>query len=217
MFFGNEAGDFFCLDFRGGIKWRFRAKRAITSSPVINGEFVLFSSLDASLYALEAKSGWAAWRFVMGKGSISTPCVAGDLVFLGAIDGFIYCVDLKSGKEVWKFPTEHQVTSSPIIYKELAILWINRWEPVLPGISHRATALEVSNWESNHRHAHCLFRYNFYRFNQSSLLCFSILLSNSYLDCVLTGAIINVTGIFQRFIGKKKTEPTEATRRPPRR
>ena len=117
IFFGNEAGDFICVDFRGTTLWRFEARRAITSSPVVWEEAVFFCSLDGTLYALEAKSGWSLWRFRLGKGSISTPCVADGMVYTGAVDGSIYCVDMRSGKEVWRYATEHQVTGSPIVYR----------------------------------------------------------------------------------------------------
>lgn len=118
IYFGTEAGEFICLDYRGEVKWRFKAKRAVTSSPIMSESFVYFSSLDTTLYALEAKTGWVIWRFRMDKGSISTPCITGDLIFTGSIDGSIYCVDVHSAKEVWRFPTEHQVTGSPIVHKD---------------------------------------------------------------------------------------------------
>lgn len=118
IYFGTEAGEFICLDYRGEVKWRFKAKRAVTSSPIISESFIYFSSLDTTLYALEAKTGWVIWRFRMDKGSISTPCITGDLIFTGSIDGSIYCVDVHSAKEVWRFPTEHQVTGSPIVHKD---------------------------------------------------------------------------------------------------
>jgi len=118
IYFGTEAGEFICLDFRGAVKWRFKAKRAVTSSPFIAQSFVYFTSLDSILYALEAKTGWVIWRYRMDKGSISTPCLAGDLIFTGSVDGNIYCINVHSAKEVWRFPTEHQVTGSPIIYKD---------------------------------------------------------------------------------------------------
>lgn len=118
IYFGTEAGEFICLDFRGAVKWRFKAKRAVTSSPFIAESFVYFTSLDSILYALEAKTGWVIWRYRMDKGSISTPCLAGDLIFTGSVDGNIYCINVHSAKEVWRFPTEHQVTGSPIIYKD---------------------------------------------------------------------------------------------------
>jgi outer membrane protein assembly factor BamB len=61
------------IDFRGGLKWRFQAKRAITSSPITNKQALFFSSLDGTLYALDAKNGWAIWRFRLDKGSVSHP------------------------------------------------------------------------------------------------------------------------------------------------
>ena len=116
IYVGDETGDFYCVDFRGNIKWRFKTKRAVTSSPEISGNLVLFSSLDSHLYALEAKSGWLTWRFRMAKGSISTPCVVENMVFTGSVDGNIYCIDGRNGKEIWRFQAEHQVTSSPVVY-----------------------------------------------------------------------------------------------------
>jgi outer membrane protein assembly factor BamB/tRNA A-37 threonylcarbamoyl transferase component Bud32 len=115
VYAGNESGEFYCLDFRGGIRWRYKAKRAITSSPTVADNLILFCSLDSYLYALDAKSGYLVWRFKMGKGSISSPCVADGLVFTGSIDGNIYCVNLNTAKEVWRFQTDHQVNGSPIV------------------------------------------------------------------------------------------------------
>lgn len=144
LFIGNEAGDFLFLDFRGGITWRFRAKRAITSSPVAAGDLILFSSLDANLYALEARTGWLAWRFPMGKGSISTPCVLGEQAYLGAVDGNIYCIELNTGKEIWRFATGHQVTGSPTIYKDS--LYCGSIDGHLYCLNHRTGQLR---WKHN--------------------------------------------------------------------
>jgi eukaryotic-like serine/threonine-protein kinase len=118
IIFGSEAGDFLCADLGGSIKWRYKAKRGITSSAVVSQGMVIFSSLDATLYCLDVKSGWIVWRFRLGKGSISTPCLAENFVFTGAADGHITCVDIRSAKEVWRFKTEHQVTGSPVIHKD---------------------------------------------------------------------------------------------------
>jgi eukaryotic-like serine/threonine-protein kinase len=118
VYFGDEGGNFFTLDFRGNPKWHFRAKRAITSSPIVVGLSVFFSCLDSTLYCLDARNGWVIWRFRLGKGSVSSPAVADDLVFVGAADGFIYCVEARTGKEVWRFRTGHQVSSSPAVYKD---------------------------------------------------------------------------------------------------
>jgi serine/threonine protein kinase len=118
IYFGTEANEFICSDFRGQVKWRFFTKRPITSSPIVSDGIVYFSSLDATFYALDAKSGWVIWRFRMGKGSVSSPAITENLVFIGSADGFLYCVEKSSAKEIWRFKTEHQVSGSPSIYKD---------------------------------------------------------------------------------------------------
>lgn len=118
IFFGNESGDLLSCDLRGQIRWRFRAKRAITSSPLINQGTVYATSMDGTFYAVDAKSGWAIWRFRMGKASVSSPCLADNLLFAGSADGNIYCIEATSSKEVWRFKTDHQVSGSPIVYKD---------------------------------------------------------------------------------------------------
>lgn len=118
IYFGSESGDMLCMDFRGTVKWRFKAKREILSSPLVVKSTLFFTSLDSILYSVDARSGWAIWRYRMGKGSVSSPCNADSYIFVGSADGYIYCVDGGSSKEIWRFKTEHQVSGSPIIFRD---------------------------------------------------------------------------------------------------
>jgi outer membrane protein assembly factor BamB/predicted Ser/Thr protein kinase len=118
IFIGNEYGDFFCLDFRGETRWRFKAKRAITASPLLAEGVVYFGSVDSYIYALESKTGWMIWRYRLGKATISTPVIAERLIFTGSADGNIYCLDARSAREIWRFTTENQVTGSPLIHND---------------------------------------------------------------------------------------------------
>lgn len=118
VYFGSESGDFFCANFKGQVKWRFKAKRAITASPVISEGVLYIGSVDSTLYALDARTGWVIWRFRLGKPTISTPVVIDDMIFTGASDGQIYAIDSKSAKEIWTFATEHQVTGSPVVAQD---------------------------------------------------------------------------------------------------
>ncbi len=118
IYFGSDAGDFFCTDFRGQGKWRFKCKRAVMCTPLVAKGYVFFTSLDSTLYALDAKAGWAVWRFRMGKGSVSSPCLAENLIIVGSADGYLYCVDAGSAREAWRFQTGHQVSGSPVVYKD---------------------------------------------------------------------------------------------------
>ena len=98
----------------GAIKRNGRSLR----QPLSADGMVIFCSLDAHIYALDAKSGYLIWRFKMDKGSISTPCIADGLVYTGSIDGNIYCINMNNAKEVWRFQTEHQVTGSPTVLED---------------------------------------------------------------------------------------------------
>jgi len=118
IYVGTESGELLAVDYRGTLKWRFQAKRAITSSPAASGQSVYFASLDGILYCLGAGDGWAVWRFRLGKGSVSSPAVAESVLIVGAADGCIYGVELQTGRELWRFRTEHQVSSSPAIYRD---------------------------------------------------------------------------------------------------
>jgi outer membrane protein assembly factor BamB/tRNA A-37 threonylcarbamoyl transferase component Bud32 len=118
IFFGNESGEFFCLDLSGTVKWRFKAKRPITSSATIFRDMVIVGSVDANLYALDLRSGFVISRFRLGKATISSPCVVENLILIGCTDNSLYCVDMTSAKEIWRFTTEHQVNSSPLINRD---------------------------------------------------------------------------------------------------
>ncbi|NCP86881.1 MAG: protein kinase [Anaerolineae bacterium CG_4_9_14_3_um_filter_57_17] len=118
VFFGNEAGDFFALNFHGQIKWRYKAKRNITSSPWVQDNVAYFNSMDGYMYALDARTGFLLWRFRMDKPSIVSPIVNDGIIFTGSADGYIYAVEAKSAKEIWRYKTEHQVNGSPVIYRD---------------------------------------------------------------------------------------------------
>jgi eukaryotic-like serine/threonine-protein kinase len=118
IYFGSESGEFFCTDLGGTIKWRFKAKRGITSSASITQNIVFFGSMDSTLYALDAKTGWVIWRYRLGKPTISTPFIVENYLFTGASSGDITCIDIRTSKEVWHYSTDHQVTGSPIVFKD---------------------------------------------------------------------------------------------------
>ncbi len=118
VYFGCESGDFYCVDFKGEMKWRYKAKRAITSSPALAEGMLYFTSLDWTLYAVESEGGWMAWRFRMGRPSISSPAFYDGRLFVGCADGNIYCIEARSAREIWRFQTEHQVTGSPVIHED---------------------------------------------------------------------------------------------------
>lgn len=115
LFFGTEAGEVYALDFSGEFRWRFKAKRAVTASPLLHNGVLYVGSVDGVVYALEEGSGWAIWKFRTGRAIISSPAVLGNQVYVGSADRNVYAIDLRSGREIWRYETGDQVTSSPAV------------------------------------------------------------------------------------------------------
>jgi serine/threonine protein kinase len=109
----NEGGDMLGLDLGGSIKWRFKAKRGISSNVVIYDGIAYVGSQDNHVYAVDINAGWAAWRFRTQKPIVSSACIEGKMMYIGSADGFLYALDL-NGREQWKFRTEGQIISTPI-------------------------------------------------------------------------------------------------------
>ncbi len=65
VYTGTESGEFYAIDFRGEMRWRFRAKRSVTSSATGTEQALYFTSVDNTLYALDPRtdgcSGVSAW------------------------------------------------------------------------------------------------------------------------------------------------------------
>jgi eukaryotic-like serine/threonine-protein kinase len=115
---GTDMGEVFGLELNGVRKWRFKAKRAVYSTPVIDLEGICyFGSFDNHLYALDAQSGYSMWRFRTDGPVISSPAITGNFVVVGSTDGNLYSVNAQTGKEKWRFSTATPIVSSPIVHQ----------------------------------------------------------------------------------------------------
>jgi len=89
-----------------GVKWKFRAKGPIISTPALSGGRVFFGSSDHNVYALDAGSGELRWKFATHGRVTASPAVAQGSVYVGSFDGNFYALDAASGALRWKFATE---------------------------------------------------------------------------------------------------------------
>jgi eukaryotic-like serine/threonine-protein kinase len=89
-----------------GVKWKFRAKGPIVSSPAVSGASVFFGSSDHNVYAVDQASGALRWKFATHGRITASPAVAGGTVYIGSFDGNFYALDAASGALRWKFATE---------------------------------------------------------------------------------------------------------------
>jgi outer membrane protein assembly factor BamB/tRNA A-37 threonylcarbamoyl transferase component Bud32 len=116
LYFGCEDGSVVALDIRGEMKWRTRARRAVTSSPFIDLEegILYVGSMDWNVYALDARTGWSVWRYRAGGPIVSSPTLMNGVVYIGSADKNMYALDARNGRVLWNYETEGQVNSNPI-------------------------------------------------------------------------------------------------------
>jgi serine/threonine protein kinase len=116
---GCEEGELVALELSGAKKWSLRAKRAITSSPVVDLEGICYvGSFDGYLYAIQVESGYRMWRFRTGRPIVASPIVDGNLVFIGVTDGTFYGINTQTGKDKWKFTADAPIVGGAIVYGE---------------------------------------------------------------------------------------------------
>jgi len=67
-YFGNAAGEFYCLNKKTGLlKWKYQTGQAIHSSAISSGGRIFFSDNKQTVYALDEASGKLVWELAMGE------------------------------------------------------------------------------------------------------------------------------------------------------
>jgi outer membrane protein assembly factor BamB len=124
-YFGNAAGEFYCLNKKTGqLKWKYQTGKAIHSSAISSGGRIFFSDNKQTVYALDEASGKLVWKFEMGVKKdypwrydyyYSSPVVKDGKLFIGGDDGFFYALNQQTGKLLWKFQCNGIVRSTAAI------------------------------------------------------------------------------------------------------
>jgi outer membrane protein assembly factor BamB len=87
------------------LKWKFKTRGKVISTPAVSGGTVYVGSSDQSVYALNAADGSVRWKYRTEGGVNSSPALALGMVFVASVDGNIYALDTADGKPKWKFKT----------------------------------------------------------------------------------------------------------------
>ncbi len=75
------------------VRWRFPTRGAVSSSPRLAGDLVLFGSEDGGVYAVRAATGALQWEVRTGGKVTSSPAVAPGTAFVGSHDGLLYAIE----------------------------------------------------------------------------------------------------------------------------
>lgn len=86
-----------------GVRFTFKTRAAIRSTPALANGVVYFGSGDANFYAIDARSGAERWHFNTGGAVNSSPAISNSQVYFSSRDGYLYALSTASGHEKWKF------------------------------------------------------------------------------------------------------------------
>lgn len=120
-FVGSHSGRLFNIDLeRGEILWANQdSEDEIFETPAVNKEYVVFSSYDGFLYALDRETGTKIWSFDT-EGLPTSPVIAGEKVVVTA-DGILSLLNLSDGEVTWSYEISDEV-SSPAIINEMIVV-----------------------------------------------------------------------------------------------
>ncbi len=88
------------------VKWKFKTRSKVISTPLVHDGRVYFGSGDHKLYAVNEADGALVWSFQTGMRVDSSPAWSGGLIYFLSGDGNFYALEAATGKVRWKFATE---------------------------------------------------------------------------------------------------------------
>jgi outer membrane protein assembly factor BamB len=115
VFVGTADNNVFALDATNGgaLEWQFETGHSIWGQPAYEDGVLYVSSLDKSLYALDASTGDMLWESATG-GSISDSAkLNSDLVYIASFDRMIHAVEKATGDVRWTADSVAAIWGAP--------------------------------------------------------------------------------------------------------
>lgn len=118
VYFACQMGIVYAIGYNREFRWRYRTRRGIIASPIVQEGFLFIGSLDWNFYALDLRSGWLVWKNRSAGPIVSTAAIFESLVIYGSTAGFIHALDQSDGRTVWRFDADGQVTGAITVYED---------------------------------------------------------------------------------------------------
>lgn len=97
------------------LAWSHTYTQPVTTTPLIDGETVLFGARDGKLYAYGSADGSDRWQYAAKDGIGASPVIAGDAVVVADYSGTVACLNLKDGAAIWTSTLPAKVVATPCV------------------------------------------------------------------------------------------------------
>lgn len=122
LIFGSMDGNLYSINKNCDLNWKFVTSSSIVSSPVLDGDKIIFGTLNRSFYSVDLLNGLLNWHFNDSKGWFwAEPVLDSGIIYASNLDGNIYAIRSNSGQIMWIYKTENPIISSPVIIDDFLI------------------------------------------------------------------------------------------------
>ena len=87
----------------------------IVGGVAVAGDKVFFTSVNGTVFALNAAEGYKVWSVELGNKVWSSPAVDNDTVYIGCFDKKMYALNAADGTVKWQLPVAGAISTTPII------------------------------------------------------------------------------------------------------
>lgn len=98
--------------------WHRTFGDAVTSSPVLHKDVVIFGCRDGNVYALDRESGETRWTVPLSRGVGASPVVHENRVIVADYGGAVVALSLDDGALAWRQELPERVVSSPSVLSD---------------------------------------------------------------------------------------------------
>ena len=160
LYFGTLDGTLFAYDLRkiktlfeagklpqyteSAEVWRYRASQEITTTPIVDGNVVLFASRNGSVYCVEAATRKLMFRFETDAPIMAPLTTNGKSVFVASRDYNNYAINPRNGTVLWHYVSGFPIDNSPIPIGDQILL-----TPRGGGLASINAETGLTNWDDS--------------------------------------------------------------------
>jgi len=101
-----------------GVAWQKTFRAAVTSSPTVAGDAVIFGVRDGKVYSMARSSGERQWAFAAHGGVGASPVYRNGVVIVADYGGNVAALRAGNGSVIWKRALGSKIVSTPAVTGE---------------------------------------------------------------------------------------------------
>ena len=101
-----------------GVAWQQSFRAAVTSSPVVAGDAVVFGGRDGKVYSIGRSDGSRQWAYAAQSGVGASPVFKNGMVIAADYAGNVVALRAGSGTVIWKRALREKIVSTPAVSGE---------------------------------------------------------------------------------------------------